>query len=63
MPKTVPLGMTEQPRASTVAVLRAAAEHLEPLPRRRAAEMLLRVTEAIETVRREVLGRDAKRDV
>jgi hypothetical protein len=51
------MGLTERARSSTVAVLRAAAEHLERLPRRRAEETLLRVADAVEIVRREVLGR------
>ena len=53
----VPMGLTERARSSTVAVLRAAAEHLERLPRRRANETLVRVADAVEVVRREVLGR------
>ena len=54
--KTVASTMTERARTSTVAVLRTAAEQPERLSRRRAGEILLPVVDAVETVRREVLG-------
>lgn len=57
-----PVGLTERARQEAVAVLRAAAEHIQRLPRRRAGEVLGRVADSLETVRREVLGRRTRND-
>jgi hypothetical protein len=54
--ESLPIGHTERARRAAVAILRAAADNLERLPRRRATQALMRAAEAVETVRREVLG-------
>jgi hypothetical protein len=51
------ISLTDRTRSSAIAVLRAAAEQLERLPRRRAGETLLRIGYAVDVVRREVLRR------